>query len=84
MLLNKPRLPTITIILGLEISGGAITRPKASRAIDIQSATRKTPLISAPRISARCHPYEFAEDEGERANLIVYNATMRDRTSLMG
>jgi hypothetical protein len=84
MLLNKPRLPTTTMTLGFEISGGAITRPSASRAIDIQSATRNTPLMSAPRISARCHPYEFADDDGDRASLMVYNATMSERTSLPG
>jgi hypothetical protein len=60
-----------------------MTRPSASRAIDIQRATRNTPLMSAPRISARCHPYEFADDEGDRANLIVYKATMSERTSLL-
>ena len=84
MLLNNPRLPTMTMILGFEISGGEMTRPSASRAIDIQRATRKTPLMSAPRISARCHPYEFADDEGDRASLIVYSATMSERTSLPG
>lgn len=71
MLLSRPRQPTVTITFGFEISGGAIILPKASRAIDMQSATRKTPLISAPRISARCHPYELADDDGERASLIV-------------
>jgi hypothetical protein len=83
MLLNRPRLPTMTMIFGLEISGGEITRPSASRAIDMQRATRNTPLISAPRISARCHPYEFADDEGDRASLIVYSATTSERTSLL-
>lgn len=82
MLLNKPRLPTMTMILGLEISGGEMTRPRASSAIDMQRATRNTPLMSAPRISARCHPYEFAAEEGDRASLIVYSATIRERTSL--
>jgi hypothetical protein len=40
--------------------------------------------MSAPRISARCHPYEFADDDGDRASLMVYNATMSERTSLPG
>ena len=84
ILLNNPRLPTMTMILGFEISGGAMTRPSASRAMDMQRATRKTPLMRAPRISARCHPYEFADDEGDRASLIVYRATMSERTSLLG
>ena len=61
-----------------------MTRPSASRAMDMQRATRKTPLMRAPRISARCHPYEFADDEGDRASLIVYRATMSERTSLSG
>ena len=82
MLLRRPRDPTITITFGFEISGGEMNRPKASSAMETQRATRKTPLISAPRISARCHPYEFSAEDGERASLIVYRATTRERTSL--
>ena len=59
-----------------------MNRPKASRAMDIQRATKKTPLIKAPRISALCQPYELLLEEGEVASLMVYNATTRDKTSL--
>lgn len=38
--------------------------------------------MSAPRISALCHPYELAADEGEVASLMVYKATRSERTSL--
>jgi hypothetical protein len=82
MLLSRPKLPTTTINLGLVISGGETILPIASRKMDTHSATRNTPLMSAPRISARCHPYELADDEGEVASLIVYRATMRESTSL--
>lgn len=56
MLLRRPSDPTMVMISGLLISGGEMNRPKASRAIDTQRARRKTPLISAPKISALCHP----------------------------
>jgi hypothetical protein len=72
----------MTINFGADISGGETIRPIASSAIVMQSATRKTPLISAPRISALCHPYELAADEGEVASLMVYKATRSERTSL--
>lgn len=54
----------------------------ASSMMLTHSATRKTPLISAPRISARCHPYEFVEVEGEVASLIAYSATINEMMSL--
>lgn len=57
-------------------------RPIASRPMVVQRAMRKTPLMSAPRISARCQPYELAAELGEVASLMVYNATISDRTSL--
>jgi hypothetical protein len=56
--------------------------PSASKAMLTQRATRKTPLMRAPRISARCQPYELLAEEGEVASLIVYKATIRERTSL--
>lgn len=46
-------------------------RPTASRAMLTQRAMRKTPLMRAPRISARCHPYEFLAELGEVASRIV-------------
>ena len=73
----------MTMIIGLLIVGGEMILPSASRAMLTHSATRKTPLIRAPRISALCHPYELAAEEGEVASLIVYSATIRDRTSLI-
>ena len=82
MLLSKPNVPTMTMTLGLLISGGEMNRPKASSAIETHRATRKTPLMSAPRISARCHPYELALDDGDVASLMVYRATTRESTSL--
>lgn len=36
-------------------------RSIASREMEKHSARRKTPLIKAARISARCHPYEYRE-----------------------
>lgn len=78
----KPSEPTMTMTLALLISGGAMNRPIASKPIVTHNASRNTPLISAPRISARCHPYELALDDGDVASLIVYSATMRERTSL--
>ena len=78
----KPSEPTMTITLALLISGGAMNRPIASKPIVTHNASRNTPLISAPRISARCQPYELALDDGDVASLIVYSATMRERTSL--
>jgi hypothetical protein len=73
----------ITMSFGLLIVGGSMIRPRASSAIVAQRATRKTPLINAPRISALCHPYELALEDGDVASLIVYKATTRDRTSLL-
>ena len=57
-------------------------RPSASKAMLMHNASKKTPLMSAPRISARCQPYEFALDEGAWANLMAYSATIRERISL--
>lgn len=71
MLLNRPALPTATINFGVVISGGETIRPIASSAMVMHSATRKTPLISAPRISARCQPYELADEDGDVASFIV-------------
>lgn len=98
MLLSRPKLPTSTMSFGEEISehllasvairddlyspGGEIMRPTASTPILAHSAMRNTPLIRAPRISARCHPYELADELGLVASLIVYSATIRERTSL--
>lgn len=59
-----------------------MNRPTASSAMVTQRATRKTPLMSAPKISARCHPYEFWSDDGEVASLMVYRATINESTSL--
>lgn len=59
-----------------------MNRPSASKAIETHKASKNTPLIRAPRISALCHPYELAEDDGEVASLIVYSATTSERTSL--
>lgn len=51
----SPQHPTTRIRIGLETSWGSANRCIASRKIDMQRATRKTPLISAPSVSARCH-----------------------------
>lgn len=37
--------------------------PTASNDMEKQRARRKTPLMSAARISALCHPYEYRESE---------------------
>lgn len=51
--------------------------------IEKQSARRKTPLIKAPRTSARCQPYENLEEEADdSASLRACSATMRLQTSL--
>ena len=52
---ESPQQQTTRIRIGLETSWGSANRCIASRKIDMQRATRKTPLISAPRVSARCH-----------------------------
>jgi len=43
------------------IPGVVKNLPIASSDIEKQSAKRKTPLTSAARISARCHPYVYRE-----------------------
>jgi len=55
MLEASPKQPTIRTSLGCETSCGSTNRWMASRKIERQSATRKTPFIRAPRVSARCH-----------------------------
>lgn len=55
MLERRPQEPTTRMTWGCETSWGSTKRWMASRKMDRHSATRKTPLISAPRVSARCH-----------------------------
>jgi hypothetical protein len=52
---RRPVPPTISMSLGLLISGGSMNRVKASRIIETLRAIRKTALKKAPRISARTH-----------------------------
>lgn len=52
---RRPQEPTIRMIMGCETSCGSTNRWIASRKMERHSATRKTPLIRAPRVSARCH-----------------------------
>jgi hypothetical protein len=40
-------------------------RAMASIPIEKHRARRKTPLIKAPKTSARCHPYESVADAEE-------------------
>ena len=51
----SPQQPTISTSLGFETVCGSTKRWMASRKMDTQSATRKTPFTSAPKVSARCH-----------------------------
>lgn len=53
MLEARPKQPTIRTSLGLPTSWGSTKRWMASRKMERHRATRKTPLISAPRVSAR-------------------------------
>ena len=55
MLDRRPQEPTIRMMTGCETSCGSTNRWIASRKMERHSATRKTPLIRAPRVSARCH-----------------------------
>ena len=55
----------------------------ASRKMLTHSATRKTPLTSAPSVSARCHPYVYdLEFVLESEILTAQRPTQRERTSL--
>lgn len=51
----RPMQPTIRMILGWVTSCGSTKRWMASRKIETQRATRKTPFTRAPSVSARCH-----------------------------
>jgi len=52
---RRPKQPTIKTKRGFDTSCGSTNRCIASRNIDRQSATKKTPLTKAPSVSARCH-----------------------------
>jgi hypothetical protein len=56
MLDARPSEPTITTSLGFDIFGVLKKRSIASMKMEKQRARRKTPLMSAARISARCQP----------------------------
>jgi hypothetical protein len=56
MLERRPSEPTTTTRRGFDISGAAKNRCIASMKMEKHRARRKTPLIKAARISARCHP----------------------------
>lgn len=56
---RRPRDPTTTTSFGDCTSGEPNMRCMASRKMEKHSASRKTPLMSAPRISALCQPYEY-------------------------
>lgn len=55
MLDRSPKQPTMQTNLGFWTSWGSTNRWMASRKIERHKATKKTPLTSAPRVSARCH-----------------------------
>ena len=65
-LTTKPAMPTISSKMGLSISSTVTRRFKDSTRMEKQRARRNTALTSAPRISARTHPYVFFRD-GHRA-----------------
>lgn len=65
-LTTKPAMPTISSRMGLSISSTVTRRFKDSTRMEKQRARRNTALTSAPRISARTHPYVFFRD-GHRA-----------------
>ena len=55
MLEIKPQIPTQNTSTGFETFCGSTNRCMASRKMVTQRATKKTPLIRAPNVSARCH-----------------------------
>jgi hypothetical protein len=67
----RPKDPTITTMMGEETSGTVNSLWIHSRKMLKQRARRKTPLMRAPRISARCQPYEYLDVDEAVASLMA-------------
>lgn len=67
----NPNDPTMTTSFGLPTSGTLKNLSIASMNIEKQSASKKTPLINAARISARCQPYEYSGEATFLASLMA-------------